>query len=195
MIDWIKDYQVSVPEGVSGSWKVERFVVSPDAEKSERIRAMMHRSRRYARAGNYTRLMRRLDVIMSDTHDEIHDHLSAIRHANGHCLINGLGLGVVLQGMARKDCVTHVTVIEQSPDVIALVAPHYYSMFGDKITIIEADALEYKPERGSHFGVVWHDIWDFICADNLPDMKRLHRKYGRLTDWQGSWARDLINIE
>lgn len=192
MEDWAEKYKVSVPEGESNDWKIERFTVSEDDETLERLRAMMHRTRRYARAGNYTRLMRRFDVIMSDTHDEIRDHFEVIHRAHGNCLINGLGLGMVLQAIARKPEVERVTVIELSSDVISLAAPHYRAMFGNKIEIIQADAYEYKPERGSHFGVVWHDIWDFICEDNLEGMKRLHRKYGRLTDWQGSWERDAI---
>ena len=52
------------------------------------------------------------------------------------------------------------------------------------------DALQFMP-RGMKFTVVWHDIWNHICSDNLPDMHKLHRKYGRRTDWQGSWARHL----
>ena len=53
----------------------------------------------------------------------------------------------------------------------------------------QADALEYKPPRGEQYDVVWHDIWPNICTDNLPEMHKLHRKYGRRCNWQGSWCR------
>jgi hypothetical protein len=80
-------------------------------------------------------------------------------------------------------------VIEMSPDVISLVADFYRTKFGDKAEIIEADALTWKPPKGSFYGAVWHDIWPSISADNLPEMHALHRRYGRRCDWQGSWAR------
>lgn len=38
--------------------------------------------------------------------------------------------------------------------------------------------------------MVWHDVWDYIDANNLTQMHALHRKYGRRADWQGSWCRD-----
>ena len=141
--------------------------------------------------GNYTKLQRKgaWDVTMSDTPDEYHDHFEPIHQATGHVLLNGLGLGCVLQCCAEKEGVTKITVIERSEDVIALVAPHYQAKYGDKIEIIQADAFEYKPPKGVRYNVVWHDIWDNLCEDNLPEMHRLHRKYGRRTDWQGSWGR------
>lgn len=55
--------------------------------------------------------------------------------------------------------------------------------------IINADAFAYKPPKSKRYGAVWHDIWANICADNLPEMHKLHRKYGRIADWQGSWCR------
>ena len=187
---WLDKYKVQVPEGVSGAWRVERFTVSESDEKMERLYSMFNGGR-YVPAGTYTWLKRSNYTIMSDTPDEIRDHLSAISKACGNVLINGLGLGVVLQAMARKPEVITITVIEQSSDVIALVAPHYQAMFGDKINIIQADAYEYKPPKGSRFDVAWHDIWDDLCADNLPKMAKLHQKYGRLTDWQGSWGKEI----
>jgi len=82
-----------------------------------------------------------------------------------------------------------VTVVEKSKDVISLVAKHY---LGDhRVTIVNADAYLYKPPKGVKYDAVWHDIWDNICGDNLPEMTRLHRKYGKRADWQGSWCRSL----
>jgi spermidine synthase len=129
---------------------------------------------------------------MSDTPDERRDHLSAIREAKGHVLLNGLGLGCVLQSCLEKEGVTKVTVVEKEEDVIALVAPHYQERYGDRLEVVHADAFEYKPPKGVRYGMVWHDIWPNMCADNLPEMHRLHRKYGRRTEWQGSWGRAYI---
>lgn len=181
-------YKVNVPEGSAGSWRIECFTVSPTAAQFSALRE----GSRAVSPGTYTALKRDGYVIMSDTPAEIGDHLEAIRKAHGHCLVNGLGLGMVLQAIARKPEVTKVTVIEKSADVIALVAPHYAAMFGDKVEIVNADAYEYQPPKGVRYGAVWHDIWDDLCTDNLPEMERLHRKYGRRCDWQGSWGKWLL---
>lgn len=178
---------VTVPEGVSGDWRVERFTVSEEDAQMDRIRNMF-KGRRSVDAGTYTRLMRGGYLVMSDTRDEKSDHSYFVRAATGHVLINGLGLGMVLNAVLQKPDVTHVTVVEASADVIALVGPHYA---GPRVTIVHSDAMTYQPPKGERFGAVWHDIWDDITADNLEDMKTLHRRYGRRTDWQGSWAREL----
>lgn len=108
---------------------------------------------------------------------------------HGEALINGLGIGMVLKNVLLKDEVEEVTVVERSADVIALVAPHYRD---PRVTVVHADAMEYAPPKGKRFDAVWHDIWTFVCADNLPQMHRLHRRYGRRAAWQGSWSRDII---
>ena len=54
-------YQVDVPEGVSGSWKVSRFTVSKEAAKFEAMRAIFGGSGRGVPAGTYTSLTRSPD--------------------------------------------------------------------------------------------------------------------------------------
>ena len=105
----------------------------------------------------------------------------------GNCLINGLGLGLLLKNILLKPEVTDVTVVEISQNLIDLISPFYKD---DRVTYICADALEYTPPKGKRFSMVWHDIWDTICSDNLPEMAKLHRRYGKRTDWQGSWCHE-----
>lgn len=176
--------KVTIPEGESGVWRVERFDVPENSIQQMRL-AM---SGRYLPAGTYTSLKRGGKLVMSDTPDEMRDHAWFVNKATGHCLINGLGLGMCLKAILKKGDVTQVTVIEKSRDVLALVSPHYTDK---RVQYIHADAFEYQPPKGARYCAVWHDIWDDICADNLPEMKTLHRKYGRRADWQGSWCRSL----
>jgi len=184
---------VTVPEGESGRHRIERFTVGAADAQFEMMRAMFSSSRgRGVPEGTYTRLMRGGTLVMSDTPDECWDHRPFYQFARGHVLINGLGLGMVLQAVLLKDGVERATVVEKSPDVIALVGPHYEEMFPGRVEIVEADALEWNPPKGVRYGAAWHDIWDAMCEDNLPQMHRLHRKYGRRTDWQGSWGRGII---
>ena len=146
--------------------------------------------------GTYTKLMRNKTIIMSDTPAEIIDHSYFVYKAKGNVLINGLGLGWVIEALFRKEEVENITVIEKSQDVINLVGKHYIDKCPENkiLTIIHADALIWKAPKGIKFDAVWHDIWDYICSDNLEDMKKLHRKYGKRTKWQGSWCRELCEM-
>lgn len=174
--------KVTVPEGQRGAWRVERFEIS----KMDAAMAMFSYRARTPQPGTYTRLLRGRSIVMSDTWAEMRDHSYAVHMAKGHVLLNGLGIGMVLAACLRKPEVTKVTVIEIDQDVIALVGPHYTD---SRVEIVCADAVTYQPPKGIRYGMVWHDIWDNITSDNLPQMKALHRKYGRRTDWQGSWCR------
>lgn len=191
----LNEYQVDIPEGKSGNWEVKKFTVSEEAAKMSAMRAAFQGSRRFVPAGTYTGIFRGGNVIMSDTPDEICDHLTAIRKAHGHCLVNGLGIGMVAAAMLAKPEVTKVTVIELSQDVINLTGPSLKAKFGDKVEIIQADAMTHQPPKGVKYGAVWHDIFDNICADNLEQMKALHRKYGRRAEWQGSWCRAECEVQ
>jgi hypothetical protein len=177
---------IDVPDGVSGEWEVKTISVSKE-DVSHQIISSFSCSGRYVPEGVYKQLKRGDITVMSNTPDEIRDQWNFIYNAVGDVLINGLGLGVTLKLVLAKPEVTSITVIEKSPDVIKLVAPTY--LVDKRVTIINADAMEYKPPKGKKFNAVWHDIWDFICGDNIQDMIKLHRKYGNRTKWQGSWAR------
>lgn len=180
--------KVNIPEGESGSWKVEKFTISENEAKFASIRD----GYRAPLPGEYTRLMHGREVVMSDTRAEMMDHRKAVNNARGHILINGLGIGMVLLNAMNKEDVERATVIELSADVCNLVAPHYKKMFSDKLEIINADAMTWEPPKDVRYGMVWHDIWTHICADNYEDMKKLHRRFGRKADWQGSWCRGEV---
>jgi len=175
--------EVNVPDGVSGKWSVSTFTV--EKEELSQMLSMMKYGRGVP-AATYKRLMRGGATIMSNTPDEISDFLGFLYKAKGSILINGLGLGVTLKALAEKPEVTDITVIENSEDVIKLVAPYYTD---PKITIIQADAFTWNPPKGKIYDCVWHDIWDNICADNLPEMTKLHRKYARRSKYQESWCK------
>lgn len=183
----VMHYEIIVPEGVSGEWAVQEFEVSEAQANFSAIREALSRETAVP-AGRYKRLMRGNVVVMSNTPMEVRTHRRFVSRARGSVLINGLGLGMALSEILKKPEVLSVTVIEKSPDVIGLVAP---SFTGDpRVQIIHADAFEWKPPKGVRYDAVWHDIWDEITADNLPEMNRLHRKYGFRADWQDSWARE-----
>jgi spermidine synthase len=183
--------EVTAPDGKSGDWKVETFTVTEKEIELFNVRAMFKPGSRTMEAGTYKRLMRKGEIVMSNTPAEIADlrHFIAVaKFHGGDILINGLGLGVALNGILDSDKITSVTVIEKSQDVIDLVGP---SISDKRVHIICADAFEWKPPKNIRYTCVWHDIFDDICSDNLPEMTRLHRKYAKKTDWQDSWCKAL----
>lgn len=174
--------KVDVPEGNSGEWSVSRFSVS----KRDARWGVFSYKHRAPPPGEYTRLMRGRTVIMSDTRAEVSDHYF-LKGQTGVGLLNGLGLGVGIE--LCMETADFVFVVENSKDVLNLSAGHYLEKYGDRLEIIYADALRYKPPKGMHFNFVWHDIWDDICGDNLGEMSLLKRRYGRLCGGnQACWA-------
>lgn len=188
MANYLEQYKVSVPEGKSGDWEVSKFTVEDHDIRG--ISYALHG--RPVPPGSYTRLMKKraFDPMMSDTPAEIRDHLEFIYEAHGNCLINGLGLGVVLKAILCKLEVTHIDVVEIEQDVINLVWPTYKD--GDKVTLYHADAFTIQWPKDTYWDCAWHDIWPSICTDNLPEIARLKHKYAHKVKWQRAWAEDLL---
>ncbi len=178
--------KTTIPEGTQGDWQISRFTISEKDAKFFNMHATFRGyGSRSVQPGTFTKLTRNGHTVMSDTRAELRDHAIPVYEAKGQVLINGLGLGIVVEACLRKPEVEHVTVIEISADVIALVKPH---LENDRLTIIHADALTWKPPK-MVYDMVWHDIWSDICTDNWKTMTKLHRRYGRRSKWQGSWCR------
>lgn len=186
---------VAVPEGESGNVRIKRFTVSDSDAAIHRIR----NAGRAVRTGTYTGLYRNGHLWMSDTPAEKRDHWpplwAAQRHGARRALVNGLGLGMVVAALLHVDSIDHIDVVEIDADVIALVGPHYEALAAERgktITIHRADAYAIRWPAGLTWDIAWHDVWRDLCTDNLPGMAKLHRRYGRRVQWQGSWARDLV---
>lgn len=186
---------VSVPDGACGSWAIETFNISEQEASFHNLRCLMNR--RFAqeiRPGTYRRLRHaQRGTVMSNTPMEVETHQEAFHAATGHVLINGLGMGMILEAVLTKPEVTAVRVVEVDADVLALVGPHFSK--DSRVTLVHADARTYRPERGVRFDFVWHDIWDDINLGNLPEMKQLTRKYARRSTAQGVWSRSLLASE
>lgn len=189
--------KVDVPEGAAGQWRIERFEVTKADADFQTMRCVIKgRMHRAIDPGVYTRLTCNGSVIMSDTPMEMRGHWEAYHQARGHVLVNGLGLGMIVDNILDKEEVERVTVLEISQDVIGLVEPHLRERHGaDKLNIVLGDAYTYKWPVGQTFDYAWHDIWPDVCVDNLKGMERLHRRYGKRVKGQGSWSkRELLRM-
>jgi len=181
--------EIRVPDGSKGDYAVETFTIS-ETESRISTWSLMKNGRGYAPPGNYKKLTYRKRLWMTNTPDELRDHrefINIAKNYGGHILINGLGLGLCLEAILVSDKIETVTVVEISQDVIDLVGPTYTA--DKRVTVVCADAYTYSPPKGVKYSAVWHDIWMDINADNIEGMKKLHRKYGKRSEWQGSWCR------
>ena len=172
--------KVDLPDMQKGVWKVEKYTTQYQDWGS------LAKGRPVPVGETFTRVMRNGTLVMSDTPSEQQDHWEPVYKAAGSCLINGLGIGLVLKNVLLKQAVTDVTVVEVYQDLIDLVSPYYAD---PRVAFVCCDAFVYKPPKGKRYTMVWHDIWDNICADNLSGMTKLHRKFGKCCHWQGSWCK------
>lgn len=191
--------KTEIPEQEYNGWVVQRFEI--DREDAARFNFQQLFSGCGDRAidpGTYTRLGKvndgRLRTLwMSDTPAELRDHYEPAYLAHGHCLIAGLGLGLITEACLRHPDVENVTVLEIEEDLICMVGKYLFEKWGtEKLNIVHCDALQWKPPKGIRYGMAWFDIWPTICQDNWDEMKLLHRRYGSKADWKGSWGRHEI---
>jgi hypothetical protein len=166
--------------------------------------------------GWYTALIHeQRGLVMSDVPAEIAgmlpflDRVQAenwkLRVTGTSVLISGLGLGIVPAWLLANVAVHRIDVIEIDADVIELVArdeaareawaasPRLHVHLGDALTWKPSGqpgcALHSDCEPPSSWDAAWHDIWDQPSSENLPSMRRLHRRFGRRAGWQMSWER------
>jgi hypothetical protein len=194
---WHDVMTVDVPEGEVDGLHVCRFEVKKDS--IENLRLQTHGGRQTT-PGTYTMLHEEGpyggQVWMSDTDAERSDHFEAYfqirKERTKRVLLNGLGLGMVLKAALSFDHVEHVDVVEKDERVIRLVGPHYEK--DPRITIIHADAYEQMARwpKGTRWDVGWSDIWGDVSTDDLADMTRLNRSYGRRCTWHRCWGQELL---
>lgn len=190
MIAWPTMERLPAPDACDGM-AVEHFTVT----KTDSMLASI-RGDGYIPPGEYVRLISRWTVWMSNTPEELRTNRSVIMHAHGRILIAGLGLGIILHPIFEKAEVEHVTVLERSPSVIALVEPSLRDFIAaGRLTIVEADAWKWD-RQGEKFNVIWLDIWAGKNGDVATQQGKLQRRFQHALDrsdhacWMGSWARD-----
>ncbi|QWS69895.1 polyamine aminopropyltransferase [Vibrio phage vB_VpS_PG28] len=119
-------------------------------------------------------------VWMSFTAMELESHAFHIERANGHVVIVGLGMGMILMNVLRKPEVTKVTVVELDPEIITLfkTVSGYENWEGlDKLEILNTDALQpdetvVAQVRGCDY--LYADIWELVASEGaLEDMKTI----------------------
>lgn len=154
----------------------------------ERLRARMSGMPLYAQT--YTRLFIDGRLWMTDAEFECWTNLKFIERAYGDVLIAGLGIGLVLRPLLDAEDVSSVTVLERSPDVIALIGPLYQH---PKLTIVEADCHQWEPPKKA-YNFIYFDIWpDVPNSDNRDEIRGLKKRYRSALKTSGrtlAWCED-----
>lgn len=183
-----------IPAGWSGLWFITK------ASLTESTLSVRHTKPVNVPPGQYTFLYRVTDstlyddppgeVVMEDTPFELQTHLGFVLQARGRILVTGLGLGCVVRGLLANPDVDHVLCIENSRNVLELIEPH---MPSERLTIVEADALEWTAKNKEPFDCAWHDLWTDRAAGE-PHLDHWHAALlmncRRTIKRQGAWAFD-----
>ncbi len=111
---------------------------------------------------------------------EIESQELACRHAHGHTVVMGLGMGWTTANIALQPAVQRVTVVERDRDVLELfdrcrVLAGLPASAADKVELVAADALEWRPAPGMPpVDFLFADIWLGIAEPRtLPDVQRM----------------------
>lgn len=189
----------------SERFRLEKFMVTESEANLHNLRAYINgQGDSRIEVGEYMRLMqkgrttlttRSMDRLwMSDTPFEQRTNRHVARTANGDVFVAGLGIGMLLVPLLQKPEVKSITVVEIEQEIIDMIKPQIECALPcDKLTVLCMDVFNFKPVQ--KYDVVWFDIWADICADNWPEMKKLHRRFQHKINrdnpnhYMGSWER------
>ncbi len=171
----------------SETYKINRIVLSEERVNMERIR---NRSNYWYIAGlkadfPYVRLIKKGGsfsggIMMSDTPMERNTNYDFIQKANGDVIIFGLGLGLVIIPLLKKENVKSILVVELHQDLIDLVEPILKQHDPEnKLTIVQGDCFEFhtKIPKEMKFDSIYGDIWIDISTENYEQMKTLTKNW------------------
>lgn len=167
-----------LPPGEKGVARIAHITATSEDVQLHNLRAGFRPGGRYNRMepGTYAQLFVRNQLVMSDTLMERQTNMRVVQRATGRVLIAGLGLGMILHPILAKPDVTHVTVLEKEQDVIDLVGPSLAG-YGDRLTIIHADAFTWRAPKGETWDGIYFDIWPEIVGENVDEHNKLARRW------------------
>ncbi|AUN33759.1 hypothetical protein [Niveispirillum cyanobacteriorum] len=131
---------------------------------------------------NLIGLIRNGDTWMSTAPLELESQELGIRHAAGHVLIYGMGMGWCAINCALMPAVTRVTVVELDPDILALhrelnLVAQIPEEAQAKLRVVQGDAYEYVPD--APVDLLMPDIWLPLMNDGrVEEVQRMQAKVG-----------------
>lgn len=166
------------PYKVQGSAEIELYKITAFEVQMEMIRERSKGNDSMGLAltppGDYVKLSINGRLMMSSTDMEFITNLPFLDHARGDVLIGGLGLGLIIHELKTMKEVDSITVIENNPDVIALVQPTIPS----DVTVIRGDVFTFSTNR--RFDTTYMDIWENMTKAEDPEVERLVKRYKKM---------------
>ncbi|GAA0108035.1 MULTISPECIES: hypothetical protein [Clostridium] len=168
LVDKINEYNNLISLGKIGSFEIKKV-----NEKKDFINGYMYNKKENIDL-SILELHGPNNIWMKISPLEIESSYMFIKYATGKVGIVGLGLGYVVQELAKKDDVTEVIVYEIEKDIVDL----YYTNFGNnpKIKVINEDAYKVTGERFDFFYV---DIYEYKLTKQVVDD---YNKFNELHD-------------
>ena len=192
---------------VSPTYTIDSIVLSEEHVRLEQMRNFRNNwlVRGLKSDFPYIRLKKNGEgIMMSDTPMERNTNRDFIKNANGDVIIFGLGLGLVIIPLLKKENVKSILVVELYQDLIDLVEPILKKHDTEnKLSIIQGDCFEIHKSipKDKKFDCVYGDIWIEICTDNYKEMKTLTKNWKNRINRENPnafidhWMKDYLKRE
>lgn len=172
-------------EGVFGEWELKQ-----QKRIQRKLTLGYFGLRPWAGPNYYLRCNGR--IWMSLTPMELESQAMFLDYAEGHTVVVGGGMGVILYNIMKKESVTKVTLVEVDPEIIKLLYaigienwPGY-----DKLTVFMGDLTEDHPVVATDAQFVYVDIWPTLNEERaVRDTQKIHRCFP--SSRVGFWGQEL----
>lgn len=185
-----------LPESISWNWSIRHVITEP----GERMTVVSHRNAVFmGMQPTYTVAPGKVVTVelhekckegdkgwMSDSPQEVEQHVRQLKLARGRVLVGGLGIGLAVAILARNRRVREIVVVEKSPDVVRLVSPHAWKFVeridrGPSLTVVNSCLFEYLKSAGHKpFDFAFLDIWmptgQTVFADTVLPLRKLAKR-------------------
>lgn len=172
IINKIKEYDLKIKDGKVGDYKIIK------RDSLEGLIDGYLYTKEGVINGPIPELIGREKVWMRISPKEIEGSYQAIKWARGKVGVVGLGLGYVVQEMAKKDDVKEIIVYEISQEVIELYKMNFKE--NKKIKIIQGDAFKAKGESFDFFFV---DIYEYKLSLKVVEDYIAFRKLHNIEEY------------
>ena len=150
---------IDIPEGESGTHRIVHehkpagTVLQLSSIRTALLAGHGRKGVKFNEPTRWHKLVYEGGTWMTDYPIEQIQHDAHLQTFHGDVLVGGLGLGYAATKLCQDPAVDSVTVIELSPDVINLVAPH---VAHDKLKVICADLDKWVVDQAK-LGELWFD--------------------------------------
>lgn len=165
LIQTINKYNKLLNEEESGLYRIVKT-------KEEKLAGYLYEEEKHVDL-EIARLFHGDNLIMELTPKEIQGYFEFIKNAKGRVGIVGLGLGYLVQELAKKKEVTEIVVYEISSEVIEIYKRNFKNK--RKVKILEQDAFKAEKQKFDFFFVdIYNEQLTEKCAEDYKRFTNIH---------------------